>query len=216
MSVKVALVDDHRIVRDGLKAILKGIGGFEVVYEAASGADLRAIPKNLKPDLVLLDIVLPDTSGLDLIPFIREQLGSRILVLTAEMEEELICTSLERGADGFMNKDASDEELKTGMNSVLHGEPYFGQNLSTIIYNSYKRKVKELKQMHDLPTLTDREIEIIRALGDGLSFKEVGARLFISPRTVENHKNNILEKLGLKNVIELVKYAIRHKIIPLD
>ncbi|HCT70777.1 MAG TPA: DNA-binding response regulator, partial [Bacteroidales bacterium] len=146
----------------------------------------------------------------------KQQLGSRILVLTAEMDEEIICTSLERGADGFMNKDASGDELLRAMDAVVQGEPYFGQNLSSVIYRSYKRKINELKNIYGMPALTDREREIIQALGDGLSFKEIGARLFISPRTVENHKTNILEKLGLKNTIELVKYAIRHKIILLE
>ncbi len=216
MNIKVAIVDDHRIVRDGLKAILRGMNGYEVVYEAADGARLKSIPQNIAPDLVLLDIGLPDVSGLDLIEFIKQQLGSRILVLTAEMDEEIICTSLERGADGFMNKDASGDELLRAMDAVVQGEPYFGQNLSSVIYRSYKRKINELKNIYGMPALTDREREIIQALGDGLSFKEIGARLFISPRTVENHKTNILEKLGLKNTIELVKYAIRHKIILLE
>ncbi|HPG32355.1 MAG: response regulator transcription factor [Lentimicrobium sp.] len=216
MNIKVAIVDDHRIVRDGLKAILRGMNGYEIVYEAADGARLKSIPQNIAPDLVLLDIGLPDVSGLDLIEFIKQQLGSRILVLTAEMDEEIICTSLERGADGFMNKDASGDELLRAMDAVVQGEPYFGQNLSSVIYRSYKRKINELKNIYGMPALTDREREIIQALGDGLSFKEIGARLFISPRTVENHKTNILEKLGLKNTIELVKYAIRHKIILLE
>ena len=192
------------------------MNGYEIVYEAADGARLKSIPQNIAPDLVLLDIGLPDVSGLDLIEFIKQQLGSRILVLTAEMDEEIICTSLERGADGFMNKDASGDELLRAMDAVVQGEPYFGQNLSSVIYRSYKRKINELKNIYGMPALTDREREIIQALGDGLSFKEIGARLFISPRTVENHKTNILEKLGLKNTIELVKYAIRHKIILLE
>jgi two-component system response regulator NreC len=115
-----------------------------------------------------------------------------------------------------MNKDASGDELLRAMDAVVQGEPYFGQNLSSVIYRSYKRKINELKNIYGMPALTDREREIIQALGDGLSFKEIGARLFISPRTVENHKTNILEKLGLKNTIELVKYAIRHKIILLE
>jgi DNA-binding NarL/FixJ family response regulator len=157
MNIKVAIVDDHRIVRDGLKAILRGMNGYEIVYEAADGARLKSIPQNIAPDLVLLDIGLPDVSGLDLIEFIKQQLGSRILVLTAEMDEEIICTSLERGADGFMNKDASGDELLRAMDAVVQGEPYFGQNLSSVIYRSYKRKINELKNIYGMPALTDRQ-----------------------------------------------------------
>lgn len=213
---KIAIVDDHRIVRDGIRAMLTGSTDFELVYEASNGSEMKMIPKSIVPDIVLLDIGLPDISGLELIAFIRETAGSKILILTAEMEENLICEAVEKGADGFLHKDASGEELISAMNIISGGEPYFGQNLSSIVYRSFKRKIKDLNSIHNMPALTERELEIIRELGKGLSFKEIGSKLFISPRTVENHKNNILEKLELKNTIELVKYAIKHKIIILE
>lgn len=213
---KIAIVDDHRIVRDGIRAMLTGSTEFELVYEASNGSEMKMIPKSIVPDIVLLDIGLPDISGLELIAFIRETAGSKILILTAEMEENLICEAVEKGADGFLHKDASGEELISAMNIISGGEPYFGQNLSSIVYRSFKRKIKDLNSIHNMPALTERELEIIRELGEGLSFKEIGHKLFISPRTVENHKNNILEKLELKNTIELVKYAIKHKIIILE
>lgn len=213
---KIAIVDDHRIVRDGIRAMLTGSTEFELVYEASNGSEMKMIPKSIVPDIVLLDIGLPDISGLDLIAFIKETAGSKILILTAEMEENLICEAVEKGADGFLHKDASGEELISAMNIISGGEPYFGHNLSSIVYRSFKRKIKDLNSIHNMPALTERELEIIRELGEGLSFKEIGNKLFISPRTVENHKNNILEKLELKNTIELVKYAIKHKIIILE
>lgn len=213
---KIAIVDDHRIVRDGIRAMLTGSTEFELVYEASNGSEMKLIPKSIVPDIVLLDIGLPDISGLELIAFIRETAGSKILILTAEMEENSICEAVEKGADGFLHKDASGEELISAMNIISGGEPYFGQNLSSIVYRSFKRKIKDLNAIHNMPALTERELEIIRELGEGLSFKEIGNKLFISPRTVENHKNNILEKLELKNTIELVKYAIKHKIILIE
>lgn len=216
MQIKVAVVDDHRIVRDGIKAILAGNPDIELIFEAASGAELKAIADNVKPNLVLLDIGLPDTSGIELIHFVREKLNSRILILTAEMEEDIICNAVEKGADGFMNKDCSGDELLTAIRTIMDGESYFGQNLSSIVYRSFRKKINELNKVHNMPVLTDRERQIIQELADGLSFKEIGTKLFISPRTVENHKNNILEKLELKNTIELVKYAIKHKIIVLE
>jgi DNA-binding NarL/FixJ family response regulator len=216
MLIKVAVVDDHRIVRDGIKAIIAGNPDIELIFEAASGAELKAIADNVKPNLVLLDIGLPDISGIELIRFVREKLNSRILILTAEMEEDIICNAVEKGADGFMNKDCSGDELLTAIRTIMDGESYFGQNLSSIVYRSFRKKINELNNVHNMPVLTDRERQIILELADGLSFKEIGTKLFISPRTVENHKNNILEKLELKNTIELVKYAIKHKIIVLE
>lgn len=216
MKKAITIVDDHRIVRDGIRAMIKGSPDLEVVYEASSGSELKLIPKNIHPDIVLLDIGLPDISGIDLIEYIKEELKCRILILTAEMQEDIICKSLEKGADGFMNKDTSEEELLFAITTILNGEPYFGRNLSAIIYRSYHKKINELNTIHNMPVLTEREREIIRALSEGMSFKEIGNKLFISPRTVENHKNNILEKLELRNTIDLVKYAIKHKIIVLE
>lgn len=216
MSIKVAIVDDHRIIRDGIKAILAGNPEIELIFEAASGAELKAIADNIRPNLVLLDIGLPDASGIELIPFVKEKLNSRVMILTAEMEEDIICNAVEKGADGFMNKDCSGDELLTAIQTIMDGEAYFGRNLSSIVYRSFKKKINDLNNAHNIPVLTDRERQIIQELSDGMSFKEVGNKLFISPRTVENHKNNILEKLELKNTIELVKYAIKHKIIVLE
>lgn len=215
MAVKIAIVDDHKIIRDGIRAMLLGQSEFEMVFEASCGENLRETIGDCIPDLVLLDIRLPDVCGLELISFFKIKFNCRVLMLTAELDEEVVCKAVNNGADGFLNKDASGEELMAAMRAVTDGEPYFGQSLSSMIYRSYKRKIIELKEIHEMPVITVREKEIIRSLSDGLSFKEIGEQLFISPRTVENHKNNILQKLGLKNTIELVRYAIRHKIVEL-
>jgi DNA-binding NarL/FixJ family response regulator len=215
MAINIAIVDDHKIIRDGIRALLLGQSEFVMTYEALSGENLKQTIGDASPDLVLLDIELPDICGLDLISFFKIKCNSKVLMLTAEMDEEIVCKAVNNGADGFLNKDASGEELMIAMRTIMEGEPYFGQSLSSMIYRSYKRKIKELKEIHAMPVITDREKEIIRCLSDGLGFKEIGEQLFISPRTVENHKNNLLQKLELKNTIELVKYAIRNKIVEL-
>jgi len=215
MAVKIAIVDDHRIVRDGIRALLLGQSEFELIFEASCGENLRETIGDTRPDLVLLDIRLPDTCGIELISLFKIKFNCKVLMLTAEMDEEVVCKAVNYGADGFLNKDASGDELMIAMRALMEGEPYFGQSLSSMIYRSYKRKIIELKEIHEMPSITEREKEIICCLSNGLSFKEIGEQLYISPRTVENHKNNILQKLGLKNTIELVKYAIRHKIVEL-
>jgi DNA-binding NarL/FixJ family response regulator len=214
-SKKIIIVDDHKIVRDGVKAILFGNQYFKVIHEAASGKDLIDALSSLSPDLVLLDLVLPDISGLELIENIKALCNAKVLILTAEMNEDTICEAVQNGADGFLNKDSSANELIDAMKKVIEGEPYFGINLSTLIHRSYSRKVKELHELNNMPEITDREIEVIKHIADGLSFKEVAEKLFISPRTVENHKNNLLQKLELKNTIELLKYAFKHKLVEL-
>ena len=177
MAINIAIVDDHKIIRDGIRALLIGQSEFALTYEASSGENLKETIGDATPDLVLLDIELPDICGLDLISFFKIKCNCKVLMLTAEMDEEIVCKAVNNGADGFLNKDASGDELLVAMRTIMEGEPYFGQSLSSMIYRSYKRKIKELKDIHAMPVITDREKEIIRCLSDGLSFKEIGEQL---------------------------------------
>jgi len=212
--IKVAVVDDHKIVRDGIRAILLGNKKIKFVFDTDSGLDLLDLLKSNPVDVLLLDLSLPDVPGVNLIqPVLCSFPNTKILILTACMNEETICECVKLGVLGFLNKDVSAEELIEAIEEVYSGEPYFGQKISNIIYKSYTEKVKDSSSLPLKPNISEREKEIISLLSEGLSFKEIANRLFISPRTVENHKNNILLKLKLKNSIELLKYAIKNKII---
>ena len=212
--IKVAVVDDHKIVRDGIRAILLGNKKIKFVFDTDSGLDLLDLLKSNPIDVLLLDLSLPDVPGVNLIqPVLRSFPNIKILILTACMNEEIICECVKLGVLGFLNKYVSAEELIEAIEEVYSGEPYFGQKISNIIYKSYTEKVKDSSSLPLKPNISEREKEIISLLSEGLSFKEIANRLFISPRTVENHKNNILLKLKLKNSIELLKYAIKNKII---
>ena len=212
--IKVAVVDDHKIVRDGIKEILLGNKKIKFVFDTDNGSILLDLIKNNPIDVLLLDLSLPDIPGINLIqPILRSFPNIKILILTACMDEEIICECVKLGILGFLNKDVSAEELIEAIEEVYSGEPYFGQKISNIIYKSYTEKVKEFSSLPLKPNISEREKEIISLLSEGLSFKEIANKLFISPRTVENHKNNILLKLKLKNSIELIRYAIKNKII---
>ncbi len=212
--IKIGIVDDHKIVRDGLKAIFLGNKKIKIKLEADSGAALMDMLEEIKIDILILDLSLPDTQGVDLIfPILSKYPNIRILILTASMDEETICEAVKLGALGFLHKDTSSEELVQAIELVNSGEPYFGQKISNIIYKSYTEKIKEANDNSLKHNISEREIEVLTLLSEGLGFKEIAERLFISPRTVENHKNNILQKLGLKNTIELLRYAIKNKII---
>ena len=213
--IKIAICDDHKLIREGVKALLFGEKDIKLVGEAFNGKSLLELLNRLKPDVLLLDIRMPDSNGLQLIPKVLElSPETRLLMLSAEMEEEAIFEAVNLGAQGFLHKDASGEEMVLAIRSVADGDPYFGQRISHIIYKSYSRLIKEPK-IETKPVISEREIEIIEMLGKGLSCKEVAAELNISPRTVENHKNNILNKLSLKNTIELLRYAIKQNIVRL-
>lgn len=213
--IKLIIADDHQIVRAGIKALLLGHHDIAVVGEAANGRSLLEKISNTSADVLLLDLVFPDGSGIDLIRPVHQLAPElKILVLSAEMEEEVVCEAISKGAIGFLHKDASAGELINAICCVSNEEPYFGQCISGIIYKSYTKRLQD-KTKPSGQIISLREKQIINLLAEGLSFKEVADRLFISPRTVENHKNNILQKLGLKNTIALLRYAFKNKIIEL-
>ncbi|MBN1414927.1 MAG: response regulator transcription factor [Bacteroidales bacterium] len=214
-QITIYLIDDHKIVRDGVKSLLMGEKNIVVTGESDTGSGLLNLMKKGIPDIIVLDLALPDISGVALTKSVSTLYpDAKIIILTAEMDENIIVETIKNGACGFLNKDVSGKEFIDALKLVSEGECYFGQRVSGIIYKSYINKIqKPGADTSGLQRISAREREIITLLSEGLSFKEVGEKLCISPRTVENHKTNILEKLGLKNTIELVKFAIKQGII---
>lgn len=215
-KIKVLLVDDHQIVRDGIKALIEDDPSIEIIGEAASGDELEAILSKDRPDIILLDINLPDTTGIELTKKICEQDPDiRILILSMHMSEEFICNAIEAGAKGYLPKTTSQDELINAIKKIDQGGEYYNNDVSEILLKSYIKKTQNAaknKQEKQI-SLTRRENEILKLFAEGLSNQEIADRLFISIRTVESHKNNIMQKLELKSTVELVKYAIRNNII---
>jgi DNA-binding NarL/FixJ family response regulator len=213
-SIKIVIVDDHQIVRDGIKAMLLPNKNIKVVGEAADYDGLMKILKVEAPDIIILDISLPGKSGIEITrELIEANNESKILILSANTDEESIIEVIKAGAKGFLPKDTSKDEFLVALNLVYNEEGYFGEKLSKVIYKSYIQYVKSIKSPEQEICLSEREIEIIKLLAEGLTSKEIADRLFISSRTVETHKNNIIKKLNLKNLVELLKYAIKHGIV---
>lgn len=214
----IVILDDHKIVREGLKSMLLGNPKFEVIGEGGNESDLLVLLKIHTPNLIIMDISMPGKSGIELTDYIvKNHPGIKVLILTTNSDEKSIIASIEAGANGFLHKDSSLNELLEAIELVCNGEGYFSENISGIIYKSYIARIKYDNNYKPdrQKALSERELEIIRLLSDGLSGKEIAQRLFISPRTVETHKTNILEKLNLKNNVELLKYAIKQGIIKL-
>lgn len=215
-KMKLIIVDDHKIVRDGIKALLMGDNSFSVVADVDSGQELFKIIDTQKPDIVVLDIGMPGMNGVE----VTEKLtagypGVKILILSANTSEEWIISAIKAGAMGFLPKDCSRTEFIKALTYISRGENYYGESIAAIIYRSYVSVLKRKKTSKEINQLTERESEVLKAFSEGLSFKEVADRLCISVRTVETHKNNILNKLELKNTIDMVKYAIKNSIISL-
>ena len=215
----ILIVDDHPLVREGLKSILKPAAGYEVVGQAGNARDAIQMVKNLKPDLVLLDLVLPDKSGLELSREIRSiSPPTRIMIVSMHSKVDYIVKAFQAGATGYMTKESATERLLQGIESVLNGEYFMDGAVShSVVEKLIQTPEKEIKITDaGYETLTQREQEIMVLLVDGYSAKEAAAKLFISPKTVENHRSNIMNKLGLHSSMELVRYAAKLGLVDVD
>ena len=203
---RVLIVDDHPLVREGLKAIIKQSPKFEVVGEAGTAREGLGMAEELKPDLVVLDISLPDQNGLELARKIRGSLpDTRILVVSMHSRIDYVTEAFKTGANGYMVKESAAERLISALESVARGDYYLDHSLSPQVVQELMRSPEKETRIIDATyrSLTPREQEIMRLLAQGLSAKEIADRLFISPRTVEKHAERIYAKLGVRKKAEV-------------
>ena len=209
--MNVFIVDDHQLFRMGTRLALNGKMGIEIAGEAASGKELFAALEKQTPDIILLDIMLPDMSGVEIARKLKQEKPEiKVLMLSAEDPKTVIEEILEIGVEGYISKASPMEEVEYAIASVMNDLEYFGRDISKIIYEVITSKKKQTAEQ---PSFTPRELEIIQLCCDGFLSKEIAFRLEISYRTVENHKNNIFRKLGINNRVELAKYAIKYQLI---
>lgn len=215
----ILIIDDHPLVREGLISILKSAAEYEVIGQAGNARDGIRMVEDLKPDLVLLDLGLPDKSGLELSREIRQRSTStRILIVSMHSKVDYIVKAFQAGATGYMTKESATERLLQGIARVFNGEYFMDGAVSqTVVEKLMHTPEKEIKITDaGYETLTQREQEIMVLLAEGDSAKEAAAKLFISPKTVENHRANIMNKLGLHSTLELVRYATRLGLVDVD
>lgn len=215
-TLSVLLADHHSVVRRGLRALLEAQPRWKVVAEAANGRDAVAKATRLRPDLVILDISLPELNGLDVTRLIRKAVPhTRVLILTAHNAEDLIERALAAGAQGYVLKSDSEASLMKAVEALSDDRTFFTSAASELVLDSLRRGNREVRSQRVVNGLTVREREIVQLLAEGNSNKEVAGRLSISVRTVENHRAKIRNKLHLRSFSELVRYAIRNKIVEL-
>jgi two-component system, NarL family, response regulator NreC len=201
--IRVLLVDDHRIVRSGVRMVLEATGTFEVVGEAEGIHDALREVRTLAPDVVVLDLTLKDGSGLDVIADMREA-GARVVILSMQDEPAYARKAFELGAQGYVVKDAADEELATAIDTVLADRVYVHPALAARLV---------MREPDD--DLTDREREILRLIALGYTNQEIAKQLYLSVRTIEAHRRHILGKLRLQTRADLVRYALEHRLVGL-
>jgi DNA-binding NarL/FixJ family response regulator len=208
MSVSVMVVDDHPLWRDGVARDLSE-RGFEVVATAGDAASAVRIARAVRPDVVLMDLNLGETTGVEATTMITGSLaGTRVLVLSASGEHSDVLEAVKAGASGYLVKSASAEELVEAVNRTAAGDAVFTAGLAGLVLGEYRRMAATPDE--DKPQLTERETEVLRLVAKGLTARQIANRLVISHRTVENHVQSTLRKLQLHNRVELARYAIEH------
>lgn len=214
MTTRLLLVDDHAVVRSGLKMLLGAETDVEVVGEASTAAEAIETADAVRPDVILMDIGLPDLSGIEATREIKKRFPNvSVVALTIHEDEEYFFKMLEAGASGYVPKRAAPEELLTAIRAAATGEVYLYPSLAKLLVKDYLSQERPAGEKADLDGLTDREREVLTYLAEGTSNDEIAVSLVISPKTVERHRENIMRKLNLHSRAELVRYAIRRGII---
>lgn len=216
----VLIVDDHPLFREGLKLIIDRDDSYKVVGEAENGEQGLREAKRLRPDLVIMDISLPDKNGIQVTREIRDQVPeSRVFVISMHSGMNYVTEAIQAGALGYMIKGAATDNLMRGLEAVINGGFFIDKSISGDLMKNYVQSPAKTKaNMRDnaYSTLTRREQEVMRLLVEGLAAREIAGKLFISPKTAENHRANIMNKLGLHKSIELVRYAAKIGLIDLN
>lgn len=213
MTTRILLADDHALVRRGVRLILDAEPDLEVVAEAGDGAEAVELAREHRPDLAVLDISMPRMTGLQAARELRRRVpGTRLLMLSMHDNEQYFFESLKAGASGYVLKSAADEDLVTACRAAMRGESFLYPGVTSTLVRDYLQRMRRGERVPSR-MLTPREEEVVKLIAEGSSSKEIAALLTISLKTVERHRANVLAKLGLRDRVELTRYAIRSGLV---
>ena len=211
--IKVLIADDHAVFRDGLRKLLEGADEISVVGEASNGNDCIKMLDKFRPDILLLDLRMPEKDGLGVLTEVNfESLATRVIVLTAAEDDRDVIRAMRLGARGMVLKQSASDLLLKSIRQVHDGEIWLDNRMTAEVIDAFKKSA-ESGQRREKPLLSDREKEVVRLVAQGFHNREIGEKLFISEQTVKNHLHNIFDKLGVSDRLELALYAIHHKLV---
>ncbi len=216
-ATTIVLVDDHQVVRQGLRALLVAEPGFEVGGEAGDGLEAVQLVERLKPDVLVLDLMIPGLNGLEVARQVSQRSPrTHVIILSMYANEAYVLEALRHGVSGYVLKDSSAAELVQAVHQVLAGRRYLSAPISERVINTYVQKARETVSEDPYELLTPREREVLQLAAEGHTHAEIAGRLSISPRTAETHRANVMRKLGLRSQTDLVRYALRRGIISME
>jgi len=216
MAITVLLADDHPVMRRGMRSLLAGEADISIVAEASDGLETLRLAERLQPNVLILDLMMPALSGLEVLRIVRQRSPqSQVLVLSIHSNNAFVAEALKNGATGYVLKGCSEENIIRAVREVAAGRRFLSPPVTEIAINAYIEQFKS-GPIDPHETLTAREREVLQLSAEGKSNPEIAARLHISTRTVENHRAQLMKKLGLQNQTELVRHALRHGLITLD
>ncbi len=211
-NVRILLVDDHAVLRDGVRMVLESQPGFQVVGTTENGRDALRLVEDLRPDIAVLDIAMPEMNGLEATRAIRQCCPqTQVVILSMHEGEEYLREALRAGAAGYVLKRAAAKELVGAIQTVRHGESYLDPALTRTLISDYVRQVERGDETPD--SLTERELEVLKLVAEGFTNRQIAFKLNISIKTVQTHRANLMDKLNLHDRTELVRYAIRRGLI---
>ena len=212
----IVLADDHPVVRHGVRSLLQAEADFTVVGEASDGIETVQLVERMQPDVLVVDLMIPSLNGLEITRQVKQRSPhTRIIILSMHANEPYVLEALKNGAVGYVLKDSSGTDLVHAVRLVVLGQRYLSPPLSERAVEAYMQKSQDTSfDPHD--ALTDREREVLQLAAEGLNNPDIAARLSISPRTVETHRANLMRKLGLKTQTDLIRYALKRGILPLE
>lgn len=214
LRITVLVADDHAVVREGIRHVLSDVQGFDVVGEAASGAEAVQLAAQFDPNVVLLDVSMPGGTGLEVIgDVLRVAPQARVLILSVHDEAEYVLQAVRAGAHGYLRKDSSPNDLRDAVRAVDRGDTYFTPAMAIRLHDAVRGESNRISRASKLAQLTGRERDVLTGIANGETNKEIAARYGISPRTVETHRESLMRKLEIRSVAGLTRLAVEEGLV---
>lgn len=210
-KIKLLIVDDHKVVRAGIRLLFQTDNEVSVVGEAENGEMATELVKKLHPDVVITDISMPNMGGIQLTKKLKEEHPNvKVLIISMHNDDDYIIDALEAGAMGYITKDSNDDEITNAVHSISNDKMYYGSSISDVFA---KKLLKQTKSANEIEKLTERELEVLELIVLGMSNKEIANKLFVSKRTVDNHRTNCMRKISANNTADIVRIAYQNNLV---